>query len=281
MTQSVLAGLVRRSERWLIDVEQDRVDLRLSDIESLAAALRTDVAGLLTGSASSPAPADPAVDPALRGPATPALQVEVEDAGLRYRDGVYHLTVRREILNTSHQPLRRYLVRIAVDRYPRDLERSRQHYRENPLTWEELNFTARREGEEMAFTVKEDQDSFKEMYLRFESPDGRSLALPPGESTWIDYTYSVGQDKWGPFFVRAVRWPTRHLRVQLSFPRVLNPLVWGSEISVSGDSADLPLTTQSIRRQDLGDERIFEWETTSPPLHNRYRLEWRLFGGLA
>jgi transcriptional regulator with XRE-family HTH domain len=278
VTQTVLSDLVRRSERWLIDVEQGRADPRLSDLEALAAALRVDVSTLLRN--PSTAPDGPSLGDDLGGRMGPrlALRVEVEDAGLTYHDGVYQLRIRREIVNTSDQRLTRYFVRIAVDRYPHDPEKSRQHYRSHPLTWDELNFSARCAGEPIGWTVKQDQDSGKELYLRFETAEGRSLALAPGESIWIDYGYRVGEDKWGPFFVRAIRWPTRHLRVRLNFPRASDPLVWGTQLPMTGERDDLALPTSSIHRRDDGATSTFEWTTTNPPLHARYRLEWRLFG---
>ncbi len=76
----------------------------------------------------------------------------------------------------------------------------------------------------------------------------------------------------GKWFQRAVRWPTRHLTVQLRFASSLGPVVWGTETSVAGE--DFPLRTPIVeRRQD--DEAVFEWGTENPPLHTRYRMEWR------
>ncbi len=47
LSQAVLAQLVGRSERWLIDVEQGRVDLRVSDALKLARELCIGVGELL------------------------------------------------------------------------------------------------------------------------------------------------------------------------------------------------------------------------------------------
>ena len=47
-------------------------------------------------------------------------------------------------------PITRFLMRISVDRYPGEPERSNQLYRAHPLTWDELGLTARCGGEEMA-----------------------------------------------------------------------------------------------------------------------------------
>lgn len=121
-------------------------------------------------------------------------------------------------------------------------------------------------------TVKEDHDAFKELYLRFESADGRQFPLYPGESATIEYSYTVGEDKWGQWYTRAFRWPTRHLTVQLRFPASLDPVVWGTETTVAGEA--VPLRTP-IQRHDEEGEVVFGWATDDPPLHARYRLEWR------
>lgn len=49
--------------------------------------------------------------------------------------------MRRLLRNTGEEPVTRYLIRISVDRYPGDPERSNAHYRAHPLTWDELNLT--------------------------------------------------------------------------------------------------------------------------------------------
>src|SRR2546429_208990 len=67
---------------------------------------------------------------------------EQQPATLSYVDGVYHCTVQRALYNAGPEPVIRYPVRIAVDRYPSEPERSNRLYREHPLTWEELNLTA-------------------------------------------------------------------------------------------------------------------------------------------
>jgi peptide deformylase len=120
------------------------------------------------------------------------------------------------------------------------------------------------------------RDSFKEVYLRFVSPSGRHFPIYPGESAWIDYSYTVGDDKWWQWFQRAVRWPTRQLEVEMVFPAELEPVVWGTETSLSIDAS--PLLTP-IRQERVPDEWIFRWSTLDPPLSARYRFEWRFQGG--
>ncbi|MGH8921876.1 MAG: helix-turn-helix domain-containing protein, partial [Actinomycetes bacterium] len=67
-----------------------------------------------------------------------SLVVDHDDATLRYDDGVYRLTQRRHLINQGTEPITRYLIRISVDRYPGDPERSNQLYSENPLAWDEI-----------------------------------------------------------------------------------------------------------------------------------------------
>lgn len=96
--------------------------------------------------------------------------------------------------------------------------------------------------------------------------------LYPGESAWIDYSYTVSDEKWGTWFQRAVRLPTRHLAVRLVFPSDLDPMVWGMETTMTAEA--LPLRTAIERHLEDGND-VFTWSTDDPPLHARYRLEWR------
>ena len=159
---------------------------------------------------------DPPVPEQWMPPGT-GLIVDQEIAELTYTDGVYRCKVRRDLYNAGNEPVTRYLVRIAVDRYPQDSERSNRHHRDHPLTYAELDIQARCEDERMEWRSKQDRDNFKEIWLLFENDRGR-FPLYPGERTTIEYSYTVGQEKWGQWFQRAVRLPTRHLTVRLDFP---------------------------------------------------------------
>ena len=132
--------------------------------------------------------------------------VEHEIAELTYRDGVYHSRIRRRLRNMGDQPVTQYLVRISVDRYPGDPERSNRLYRESPLTWEEIGLSAQCGDEPMTWRVKQDRDAVKEVWLLFENQDGR-FPLYPGETSWISYEYSVTFRKWGPWWARSIRLP--------------------------------------------------------------------------
>ncbi|MEU5420845.1 helix-turn-helix transcriptional regulator [Streptomyces sp. NPDC020667] len=200
-----------------------------------------------------------------------ALMVEHDAARLDYDGSMYRLTMRRLLRNTGEEPVTRYLIRISVDRYPGEPERSNAHYREHPLTWDELELTASCRGEEMKWETKHDRDAFKEIWLLFENDQGR-FPLYPGESVWIEYAYSVSDHKWGRWFQRAVRLPTEHLEVQLAFPVMLDAMVWGTETSMTAEAA--PLRTAPSRHDD-GETSVFTWSTSTPALHARYRLEWK------
>ena len=203
------------------------------------------------------------------------LIVERETAILAHTDTGYRCVIRRELYNAGTEPVTRYLVRVAVDRYPNDPGRSNRHHRERPLTFAELNLRACREegGEQeaMHWRAKHDRDAFKEIWLLFENAE-RRFPLYPGRRATIEYTYLVGRDKWGSWFQRAVRVPTRHLAIRVDLPAELDPQVWGAETSLSAEEG--PLRT-AIVRHDEGARAIFEWATDEPPLNARYRLQWR------
>ncbi|RIV34422.1 peptide deformylase [Micromonospora radicis] len=207
-------------------------------------------------------------------PAT-GLIVERELATLTHTEDGYHCVIRRELYNAGVEPVTRYLVRVAVDRYPNDPGRSNRHHREHPLTFAELQLRAHREEagerEAMHWRTKYDRDAFKEIWLLFENAE-RRFPLYPGHSATIEYTYTVGPDKWGPWFQRAVRVPTRRLAVRLDLPVDLDPQVWGAQISLSADEGPL---RRAITRRDEADRAIFDWSTDDPPLNARYRMQWR------
>jgi peptide deformylase len=127
----------------------------------------------------------------------------------------------------------------------------------------------------MEWRAIHDRDSFKEVWLLFENDQGR-FPLYRGQRATIRYAYQVGEDKWGRWYQRAVRLPTRHLLVRLDFPMVAAPTVWGVETSLT---AETPLRTPVEERVD-GERAVFEWGTDNPPLHSRYRLQWRFRGAI-
>ena len=90
--------------------------------------------------------------------------------------------IRRALYNAGTEPVTRYLVRIAVDRYPHDPARSNRHHRDHPLTFEELDLQAycgeARRGEPMQWRAKQDRDAFKEVWLLFENDARPVPALP-------------------------------------------------------------------------------------------------------
>ena len=208
------------------------------------------------------------------------LIVESEAAELVYTDGTYRCRVRRSLYNAGSEPVTRYLVKIAVDRYPNDPAGSNRHHREHPLTFEEMALTATAgEGdatEPMHWRIKLDRDASKEVWLLFANERGQ-FPLYPGERTTMEYSYTVGVEKWGQWFQRAVRLPTRRLTVRLDFPASFDPQVWGVEMSLA---AEVPVRTP-MERHDRSGRAIFEWSTDAPQLNARYRLEWRFRGSHA
>lgn len=207
------------------------------------------------------------------------LVVEHEDSQLRYGEGHYHVVTRRRLHNVGAEPISRFLIRISVDRFPDEPERSNQLYRADPLTWDELRLHAACEGEPMAWKAKHDRDAFKEVWLQFENP-GSHFPLYPGESTWIEYGFQVSDHKWGSWFQRAIRLPTTRLAVRLAFPSALAPAVWGTETSMTASAAPFRTAIARHPEQDAAgnDLTVFDWTTDHPPLHARYRLEWRFRG---
>ena len=204
------------------------------------------------------------------GAADGAIIVERDRAQLHFDGLNYTATITRHIRNQGDQPINRHLIRISVDRFPGNTERSDQFYRATPLLWEELDLRVRCGPDEMKWEVLSDRDAIKEIWLRFESEDAR-FPLYPGEMAVIEYSYKVPASKWGPWFQRAIRLPTERLEVQLSFPARLAPAVWGIETSTSRMA---PFQT-AIDRRIIGDTIQFDWSTANPPLHARFRLEWR------
>ena len=218
--------------------------------------------------------------PALRAPAAPesadqagSLVVDHDDATLHYDGQTYRLTQRRRLVNGGNEPITRYLIRISVDRYPGDPERSNQLYSEHPLTWDEINLHAWHGPdriEPMEWEPHHDRDAFKEVWLLFGH-----FPLYPSESTWIEYEYTVTDVHWGNWFQRAVRLPTHRLSVRLDFPAELQPAVWGLHTSMTAESVPFPTP---IRRHVSDGRHSFSWSTDDPPLHARYRLEWDFRG---
>jgi transcriptional regulator with XRE-family HTH domain len=199
------------------------------------------------------------------------LFAEHDDAALTYDGQRYHLKMSRHLHNEGEAAVTRYLMRVSVDRYPGEPERSNQHYRRNPLTIQELDLAAWCGDEPMAWEVKLDRDALKEIWLLFQNRDTK-FPLYPGQDCWIHYSYVVSDQKWGPWFQRAVRLPTRRLSVRLSFPTRLQPVVWGTETSPM--VGQMPLR-RPLQCAEVGEQTVVDWTTERPPLNARYRFEWK------
>lgn len=213
-------------------------------------------------------------------PSSAGVVIEREDAALGLRDDVYHIAVRRRLHNVGTEPIVRYPVRIRVDRYPNNPQASARVHHAAPLTWSELGFSASAwpsdgpVAEPMTWRPSYDSDAVKELWLRFGNDDGQ-FAIDPGERMTVEYSYRVTAEKWGPWFARAIRVPTRELRVELDFPAESQPAVWGTVSSLSVEGA--PLHTP-IRASRDHQRAIYTWSVRDPSLQARYRFEWRLRG---
>ncbi len=111
-------------------------------------------------------------------PAPDSLVVEDDYAELSYDGSHFRASQRRVLLNGGTDPVTRYLMRISVDRYPGQPQRSNALYRSRPLTWDELGLTASCDGEPTTWKVKADRDAFKEAWLCFENDRGRFPFTP-------------------------------------------------------------------------------------------------------
>jgi len=208
---------------------------------------------------------------------TGELVVLDDHAALRYDIGVYVLRQRRRIQNVGHRPVNGYPVRVHVDKFPDDELRSARYYRANPLVWQEIGFRAWHGGGRriaLKAVIQTRTDSLIEAWVHFEDDYGAPHTLYPGEETSIEYEYAVTEDKWGPWFQRAVRYETRHLSVQLDFPVAVGPHVWGKEKSLAHPNEYRPFPTKVRTRVD-GTRKIYSWSTDDPPMHARFRMEWR------
>ncbi len=198
------------------------------------------------------------------------LVVPQDEAWLVFDGETYTLRMRKRIVNVGEAPVTRFFIRIAVDRFPGDPARSNEHHRRHPLTLDELSIEAHRDGDSMLYEVKQDRDSLKELWLLFRN-ESRQFPLYPGEETCLEYGYRVSAEKWGRWFQRAVRLPTRRLAVHLQLPAALDPAVWGTEVSPTAEQR--PLATP-VQAEVIGSQARFHWSTSRPPLEARYRLQW-------
>lgn len=219
----------------------------------------------------------------------PSIRVAHERTTLSYNDGNYDITVLRELENPTRRSFNGYEVRIHVDAFPEDIERSRQHHRTHPLIWEDLDFRCwhaptmadldpRKPGAGPAIELVADPtqtvtDKIIEGWIRFEGKRyGETLSLHPGMRMAIMYTYTVVESQWGSWYQRRMRLPTGRLDVELDFPQRLRPLVWGKAVT-AGDRIG-PLGSQINERLEHG-RSIWSWSNPSPEFGDRYRFEWR------
>ena len=201
---------------------------------------------------------DPPVPDQWLPPGTRARRRAGDSPQLTYVDGEYRCMVRRELYNAGTEPVTRYLVRIAVDRYPDDPGALQPPPPRPPaVAGPSWRLGASCGGRADATGgPRHDRDAFKEVWLLFEN-DAAALPALPGRADHHRVRVHVGAEKWGHWFQRAVRLPTRQLAVELDFPARMRPVVWGVETSLSAEEGPLrtPIT-RSVRRRRPGGLRL-------------------------
>ena len=153
------------------------------------------------------------------------LVVEEEVAELTYRDGVYQTRIRRQLRNTGS---------AAGDPVP-DPDRGgslpgRPGTLEPPLPGGPADVGGDRVVRDvrrgaMSWHVKHDRDAFKEVWLLFENRTAGSRCTRVNDVDQL--RLHVIAAKWGPWWARAIRLPTRRLSMTVVFPARLQPVVWG------------------------------------------------------
>jgi hypothetical protein len=197
-----------------------------------------------------------------------------DDAELVYDGSNYRAVMRRTLENNGTEPVVQFMIQIAVDRFPGDPGLSNQLYRAEPLQFPELDLRAwygNGRMEPMRWVVHHDTDAMKEVWLVFAN-ESKRFPLYPGRSASIEYSYTVNDRKWGCWFQREVRLPTRMLTMKLDFPEETEVTVWGVQDSMS--AVGVPFHT-AIEEQLINKRRIFSWSTAEPGLQAQYRMEWR------
>lgn len=187
---------------------------------------------------------------------------EHEIAEQRYDGDKYTISIERRLWNRTDKPVIYYPVKIAAD------EKAHAVFR-----WEELELTAFCGTEPMHWRIETDRDDLKEVNLLFENDSGE-FPLEPDSRTVIRYSYRVSTEAWGRWFQRRIQMRTDRLTIRLVFPVDQAPAgVSHKEVSLEygvlkGDRIERMLSPD-------GREVIYVWESSSPRMHARYRLEWR------
>jgi hypothetical protein len=265
---SKLEVVVRQLVAWSIDRPDADVEvMRFYELWA-AATGRPSAEPVHPDTAHARAP----VEFADQSPHPVGLVIEREAASLSYVDGRYQCTVRRALFNHGTEPLTRFPVTIVVNRFPDEPQRSTRYHHDHPLTFDELALVASCNGEPMNWRVSTDQDAQKMVWLLLENAAGR-FPCYPGQRATIVYSFHVDADKWGNWFMRTVRLPTRSLAIEVEFPADLRPMVWGVRSSLWGE--DAPFPTPIAQELTADGRALLSWETTSATLHDSYRFEWR------
>jgi hypothetical protein len=199
------------------------------------------------------------------------LRVLVEEARISYDNGAYEITIDRDLRNEGSAVVKTYDVRIVVGRYPEQPERSREHHRNNPLTWSELAFDAWCGNKPLTWRAKVDRAERKEIELLFENED-EAFPIAPGSSASLSYSYRVLDDKWGNWFSRRAFHPIDQLVIIADFPEGLRPVVWGERVDPLMNEAPLRVPVRPQRGN--GGRLTYRWVSKEVYLRRIYRLEW-------
>lgn len=194
-----------------------------------------------TGGAAPGTP--PATENFAPGPLLRAtVMIEREEATLTYAEGAYTCRIERVLTNVGSQPVTTYPVRIDVDRFPDEPERSRRFYADRPLSLTRLRFAATLGHEPMDVAVTGVRDSYLKLALTFANPRAR-FPLYPGEQATLAYSYTVPEAQYGQWFEREIRVPTRHLTMSVDLPAALDPVVTAATHSYLGTLEERPIRT--------------------------------------
>ncbi|GIH20698.1 peptide deformylase [Rugosimonospora africana] len=204
---------------------------------------------------------------------------EAEVAGILVRhdhtflefDGeTYRIRHSRRIVNTGSRSVSSYIVRISVDRYPGNPERSRSHHQRHPLEMAELGFAPTCNSRSITWDLIYDGAAYKEIRLHLADEVGGPLIGPGGEAD-LEFGYEISSEIWGKWLQRVVRSPTLVMAVTISFSVGLRMVMSGYQLT--GTAAALPVSALECVRHRGSD--IYTWSTLRADQDSVFRFEWR------
>jgi predicted phosphodiesterase len=281
MGGALYAGYADRRRYTMGTLEVTPADRRFSialraadgDIESVFGRDTHRYPGARKGVAQFEQPAD-AANLGHHPPHQDQLEIEYERDHLEFDGSHYHVRIEKKYYNPTDRPWTHIDALVLANAFPDDPVRSRQLYHERPLELEALGFSARQDGREITYAVLHDLDSSKELHLVLTDDSGRLRGLGTGESTVLDYSFTIDRERWGPYFERHIRRPTRRIECELVFP--LGSL-GALELVANRHITDRTLGSE-LEVREAGGKQIWRWENDGPRLQSRYRFMWRFKG---